>query len=87
MIAGGAETEQVGGSLSVLDATEQARATVPVKALLGVTVMVEVPVIPAVVIVMGLLLNAKPGTAGTANTTGILVLAVTAPEVPRMLRV
>ena len=86
-IAGGAEMEQVGGSFNALDATEQVRFTVPMKELLGVTVMVEVPVIPGVAIAMGLLFNAKSGTAGTVTTTGMLVLAVRPPDVPRMLRV
>ena len=87
VIAGEAETEQVGGSFSVLAATEHVRATVPVKELLGVIVMVEVPASPGVAIVMGLLPNAKPGAAGTVTTTGMLVLAVRLPEVPRMLSV
>jgi len=86
VIAGGAETEQVGGSFSVLAATEHVRATVPVKELLGVTVMMEVPVVPGVAIVIGLLPSTKPGTTGMVTTTGMLMLAVRLPEVPRMLR-
>jgi len=85
VIAGGAETEQVGGSFNVLAATEHVRATAPVNPLLGVTVMVEVPVVPGVEIVMDVLVSAKPGTAGTLTTTGILTLAVRLPAVPRML--
>jgi hypothetical protein len=87
VIAGGTETEQVGGSFRVLDATEHVRATVPVNELLGVTVMVDVPFNPGVAIVMGLLPSAKPGTFGTVRATGMLVLAVRFPEVPRIVSV
>jgi len=88
VIAGGVVTEQVGVSVAFagVPVTAQASETAPVKPPLGVTVMVDVAGVPGVTFVMATPLSAKLGTVGTVTTTGMLVLAVRLPEVPRMLR-
>jgi hypothetical protein len=67
-IAAGALTEQAGMSTAPtgLLVTVQLRDTVPVKPLLGVTVIVEVPLAPGAAMVIAVLLSAKLG-ATTVN--------------------
>jgi hypothetical protein len=65
-IAGGCETEHVGVSTAPagLAVTAHARATVPVKPPLGVTVMVEVALDPGEAILTGVPLSVKAPAGG-----------------------
>jgi hypothetical protein len=78
--------EQVG--LSAVSAplgpevTEQVRATVPVKAFAGVTVMVEVPVAPCEAIVTLVPARVKLGAAGVPTTSENGAMASMLPEAP-----
>jgi hypothetical protein len=82
-IAAGCVAEQVGR----LDApagpvTEQVSTTVPRKPPAGVTVIVDVPFVPAVTL-MGAPLSVKFGmTAGLSTNTGTVVVSIRLPEVP-----
>jgi hypothetical protein len=84
VMAGGAATEQVGRSTAFVGpVTVQESATDPVKPLLGLIVIVEVPLAPGVAMLTVVLVSAKLGAgagAGTVTETiAVLVLAMTAP--------
>jgi hypothetical protein len=91
VIAGGAATEQVGGSTAVAGpVTVQESATEPVKPPLGLIVIVEVPLAPGVAMLTVVLVRAKLGAevggagagAGAVTVTAtiaVLVLARTFP--------
>jgi hypothetical protein len=77
VMAGGAATEQVGGSTAVAGpVTAQVRATVPVKPLLGVIVIVEVPLPPGVAMLTVVLVSAKLGAGAVTVTATIAVLVL-----------
>jgi hypothetical protein len=82
VIAGGAATEQVGRSTAVAGpVTVQESATEPVKPLLGLIVIIEVPLAPGVAMLTVVLVSAKLG-AGAVTVTAtiaVLVLATTDP--------
>jgi hypothetical protein len=81
VMAGGAATEQVGRSTAVAGpVTVQESATEPVKAPLGMIVIVEVPLTPGVAMLTVVLVSAKLGAGpGTVTVTATLVLAMTTP--------
>lgn len=63
VIAGGAVTEQVGGSTPPMGTPEtaQLRETLPVKPPLGLIVMADVPLGPGIAMLIAVLLSVKPG--------------------------
>jgi hypothetical protein len=78
VMAGGAATEQVGGSTAVVGpVTVQESATEPVKPLLGLIVIVEVPLPPGVAMLTIVLVSAKLG-AGAVTVTTTVVSAMAA---------
>jgi hypothetical protein len=79
VMAGGAATEQVGRSTAVVGpVTVQESATEPVKPLLGLIVIIEVPLAPGVAMLTVVLVSAKLG-ARAVTVTVTLVLAMTTP--------
>ena len=75
VMAGGAATEQVGGSIAAAGpVTVQESATEPAKPPLGVIVIVEVPLAPGVAMLTVVLLSAKLGTEVFTVTATIAVL-------------
>src|SRR5580700_11159281 len=82
VMAGGAATEQVGGSIAAAGpVTAQESATEPVKPPLGMIVIVEVPLAPGVAMLTVELVSAKLGAEVVTVTATIaaLVLAMTTP--------
>jgi len=82
VMAGGAATEQVGGSTAVAGpVTVQESATEPVKPPLGLIVIVEVPLTPGVAMLTVVLVSAKLGAGAVAVTAtiAVMVLATTFP--------
>jgi hypothetical protein len=78
VMAGGAATEQAGGSTAVVGlVTTQESATEPVKPLLGLIVIVEVPLPPGVAMLTAVLVSAKLG-AGAVTVTPTVVSAMAA---------
>ena len=86
-MAGGAETVHVGKVPVALEVPAQVSATVPVKALVGVTVTEEEPDAPGEVMLIGLAASVKLGTAVAVTRTEVVVVAVMEPEVPVICRV
>ena len=84
VITAGWVTEQVGGSTEPAGpVTVHESDTLPVKAPLGVTVIVEVPVAPGEAMVTVVLLRVKFGATGGAVTVrGMFVVSVAPPEAP-----
>jgi len=79
VMAGGAATEQVGGSTAVAGPfTVQESATEPAKPPLGMIVIVEVPLTPGVAMLTVVLVSAKLG-AGAVTVTATVVLAIATP--------
>ncbi len=74
--------EQVGTLVPEVGATEQVSATLPVKPPLGVTVTVDVPLLPAVSVIAPLFVSATAGTAAADTVTATVVLSVTVPSTP-----
>ena len=83
---------EVGERLQVtppaVGATEQARATLPVNPLPGVTAMVVVAELPAVMEpLFGLAVTAKVGVAAEVTITVRVVVGISVPEVPVIVTV
>jgi hypothetical protein len=77
VMAGGAATEQVGGSTAVAGpVTVQESATEPVKPPLGLIVIVEVPLAPGVAMLTVVLVSAKLGAGAVTVTATIAVLVL-----------
>ena len=87
VIAAGADTVHVGKPLVLPPVTVQLSATVPVNCPLGVMVTEDVPLVPGVVILTGLVASVNPGTAAAVTMTGMVVVAVLLPELPVTVRV
>jgi hypothetical protein len=82
VMAGGAATEQAGGSTAVAGpVTVQESATEPVKPPLGLIVIVEVPLTPGVAMLTGVLVSAKlrTGAVTVTATIAVTVLAMIFP--------
>jgi hypothetical protein len=82
VMAGGAATEQVGGSTAVDGPlTAQDSATEPVKPPLGMIMIVADPLAPGMAILTVVLVNAKLGAGAVTVTVtiAVLVLAMTTP--------
>jgi hypothetical protein len=84
VMAGGAATEHVGGSIAVAaPVTVQESATGPVKPPLGLIVIVEVPLTPGVAMLTVVLVSAKLGAgAGTVTVTATIAVLVLARTIP-----
>ena len=77
VMAGGAATEQEGGSTAAAGpVTVQESATKPVKPALGLTVIAEAPVAPGVAMLTGVLVSAKLGEGAVTVTATIAVLVL-----------
>ena len=82
VMAGGAATEQVGGSTAVAGpVTVQDSATEPAKPPLGMIMIVEVPVAPGVAMLTAVLVSAKLG-AGAVTVTATIAVLVSAMRFP-----
>jgi hypothetical protein len=84
-MAAGWVIEQVGGSTEPdgLAVTAHVSATLPVKPPLGVTVMVEVPLVPADAMLTGVPLSVTVvATIGAATVIATLVDSAMLPELP-----